>query len=111
LGFILESFGKDSLIVTGCPTETVGHDLKQLLEGLIEQFKWNQATFSLTTQENLARSLAKRACVQPGKKLQQEEIDMLVDQLFACTHPNYTPTGRKTFVVMTLEAINAIFEE
>ena len=111
LGFILESFGKDSLIVTGCPTETVGHDLKHLLEGLIEQFKWNQATFSLTTQENLARSLAKRACVQPGKKLQQEEIDMLVDQLFACTHPNYTPTGRKTFVVMTLEAINAIFEE
>lgn len=111
LGFVLASFGKDSLIVTGCPTEAVGHDLKQLLEGLIEQFKWNQATFSLTTQENLARSLAKRACIQPGKKLQQEEIDMLVDQLFACTHPNYTPDGRKTFVVMTLEAINAIFQE
>ncbi len=111
LGFVLASFGKDSLIVTGCPTEAVGHDLKQLLEGLIEQFKWNQATFSLTTQENLARSLAKRACLQPGKKLQQEEIDMLVDQLFACTHPNYTPDGRKTFVVMTLEAINAIFQE
>jgi DNA mismatch repair protein MutL len=111
LGFILASFGKDSLIVTGCPTEAVNHDLKQLLEGLIEQFKWNQATFSLTTQENLARSLAKRACIQPGKKLQQEEINMLVDQLFACTHPNYTPTGRKTFVVMTLEGLNTIFEE
>ena len=111
LGFILGSFGKDSLIVTGCPTEAVGHDLKQLLEGLIEQFKWNQATFSLTTQENLARSLAKRACIQPGRKLEQEEINMLVDQLFACTHPNYTPAGRKTFVVMTLEAISAIFQE
>jgi DNA mismatch repair protein MutL len=111
LGFVLASFGKDSLIVTGCPTEAVGHDLKQLLEGLIEQFKWNQETFSLTAQENLARSLAKRACIQPGKKLQQEEINMLVDQLFACTHPHYTPTGRKTFVVMTLEALNTIFEE
>lgn len=111
LGFVLASFGKGSLIVTGCPTEAVGHDLKQLLEGLIEQFKWNQATFSLTAQENLARSLAKRACIQPGKKLQQEEINMLVDQLFACTHPHYTPTGRKTFVVMTLEALNTIFEE
>jgi DNA mismatch repair protein MutL len=111
LGFILAPFGKDSLIVTGCPAEAVNHDLKQLLEGLIEQFKWNQATFSLAAQENLARSLAKRACIQPGKKLQQEEINMLVDQLFACTHPNYAPTGRKTFVVMTLEALSTIFEE
>jgi DNA mismatch repair protein MutL len=111
LGFVLASFGKDSLIVTGCPTEAVDHDLKQLLEGLIEQFKWNQAQFSLTTQENLAQALAKRACMQPGKKLQQEEIDMLVDQLFACTHPNYTPAGRKTFVVITLEALKTIFKE
>ncbi len=111
LGFVLEAFGKDSLIISGCPTEVANHDPKQLLEGLIEQFKWNKAQLSLPTQENLARSLAKRACIQPGKKLQQEEVNMLVDQLFACTHPNYTPAGRKTFVVMTLEAINTIFQK
>ena len=111
LGFTLASFGKDSLIVTGCPAEVVDHDLKQLLEGLIEQFKQNQAKFSLTTKENLAQSLAKRACMPLGKKLQQEEIDMLVDRLFACQHPNYTPDGRKTFLVMTLEDIEALFRE
>lgn len=111
LGFVLASFGKDSLIVTGCPVETVNHDLKQLLEGLIEQFKWNQVHFSLTTQENLARSLAKRACIQPGKKLHQEEIDMLVDQLFACTHPNHTPDGHKTFLAMTLAHLDTLFRE
>ena len=109
LGFTLASFGKDSFIVTGCPAEAVHHDMKQLLEGLIEQFKWNQANFSLTTQENLAQSLAKRACIQPGKKLQKEEIGMLVDQLFACTHPNYTPDGRKTFVTMSIQDIKSIF--
>ncbi len=111
LGFVLDSFGKDSLIVTGCPVEAVDHDLKQLLEGLIEQFKWNQVHFSLTTQENLARSLAKRACIQPGKKLHQEEIDMLVDQLFACTHPNHTPDGHKTFLAMTLAHLDTLFRE
>jgi DNA mismatch repair protein MutL len=111
LGFTLDAFGKDSLIVTGCPTETAHHDLKQLLEGLIEQFKWNQAHLSLTPQENLAQSLAKRACIQPGKKLQKKEIDVLVDQLFACTHPSYTPDGRKTFFVMTFEYIRTLFQE
>ena len=109
LGFVLESFGKDSLIVAGCPAETIEHDLKQLLESLIEQFKLNKAQFSLDTQENLIRSLAKRASIQPGKQLQKEEIDALIDQLFACNNPNYTPTGRKIFVILTLEDIQDIF--
>ncbi|MHA7877714.1 MAG: DNA mismatch repair endonuclease MutL [Bacteroidota bacterium] len=110
LGFTFASFGKNSLIVTGCPIEAVDHDLKQLLEGLIEQFKWNQANFSLSAQENLARSLAQRACLQPGKKLQNEEIAVLVDQLFACAQPQYTPDGRKTFLVMTLDHIQGLFQ-
>ena len=109
MGFVLASFGKDSLIISGCPAEAIDHDLKQLLEGLIEQFKWNQTQLSLGTQENLARSLAKRACIQPGKQLQKEEIDVLIDRLFACKNPNYTPTGRKTFVILTLEDIEGIF--
>ena len=109
LGFALASLGKDSLVVNACPAEVAAHDLKQLLEGLIEQFKQNQAQFSLTTQENLARSLAKRACMQPGKKLQEEEIDLLIDQLFACENPNYTPEGGRTFVVLTLEDVGRVF--
>ena len=109
LGFVLESFGQDSLVVAGCPAEAVDQDLKQLVEGLLEQFKWNQAQFSLSAPENLARSLAKRACIPPGKSLQKEEIDALIDQLFACDNPNYTPDGRRTFVMMTLAEVEKIF--
>jgi len=109
LGFAFESFGKDSLIVTGCPVEAVDHELQEVLEGLLEQFKWNQAQLSLPKQESLARALAQRASIPPGKKLHKEEIDMLVDQLFACTQPDYTPDGRKTFVILTLQDIEHIF--
>ena len=109
LGFVFESLDKESLIISGCPIEATNHDPKQLLEGLIEQFKWNKSQLSLTIQENLARSLAKRACIQPGKILQAQEMDVLIDRLFACTNPNYTPEGRKVFVLMTLEDITRIF--
>lgn len=109
LGFALTSFGKNSLIVTGCPVEVANHDLKQLLEEVIEQFKKNQAQLSLPIKEIWARSLAQRASIQPGKVLQQPEIDSLVDQLFACTHPDRTPDGRKTLVSMTLEEIQSLF--
>ena len=103
LGFVIESFGKDSLVITGCPAEAASQDPKRLLEELIEQFKWNQEKLALSSQENLARSLAQRACIQRGKSLQKEEIDMLVDQLFACQNPNYAPDGRKTFIMLSLE--------
>lgn len=110
LGFVLESFGKNSLVITGCPTEAVKQDQKQLLEELIEQFKWHQKELMLPPQENLARSLAKRACIQPGRTLQRAEIDALVDQLFACQNPNYTPDGRPTCLMLTLEDISKMLQ-
>lgn len=105
LGFSIEPFGKDSIIVSGCPTEAASHDPKQLLESLIEQVKWNQKHLKLAIQENLARSLAKRSCLQPGTKLDTKAIDNLVDQLFACQQATYTPDGRKIWLIITLEEL------
>ena len=109
LGFVLASFGKNNLMITGCPEEIVHHDLQQLLEDFVEQFKWNHQKLTLPIKENIARSLARRAGMQPGKKLQPEEMNALVDQLFACTQPRYTPTNRKTFVVITSQEIKTLF--
>jgi len=54
--------------------------------------------------------LAKRACIQPGKKLSGVEVDALVDQLFACKHANHAPDGRKTWVIVTLEEIASLLQ-
>lgn len=105
LGFMIEAFGKDSVIVSGHPIEAAQQDPKQLIEALLEQMKWNKSQASLPLQENLIRSLAKRSCIQPGKKLSAIEMDALVDQLFACKHANHTPDGHKTWVILTLDEI------
>jgi DNA mismatch repair protein MutL len=72
--------------------------------------KWNKNQASLSLQENLIRSLAKRSCIQPGKKLSAIEMDALVDQLFACKHANHTPDGRKTWVILTLDEIAGLLK-
>lgn len=105
LGFVIDSFGKDSIIVSGCPAEAANHEPKQLIEGLIEQYKWNKAQLTLSTQENLARSLAKRSCIQPGKQLSALEIEALIAQLFACKLANHTPDDRKIWVILTPEEL------
>jgi DNA mismatch repair protein MutL len=60
-------------------------------------------------KENLARALAKRACIKSGQKLVKEEMQSLLEGLFACTTPNYSPDGRPTFFIFELGKIESYF--
>lgn len=108
LGFRIEMTPPDTVIFTAQPSEAKDKDLQQLLEELLEQYK---ATFALDkSQEGLtwAKSLAKRiASYKKKKKLAPHETRALVDQLFACENANYTPDGRRTWHVVSLEALSA----
>jgi len=67
LGFIFDIFGKQSIVINGIPADVLTGNEKVLFEGLIEQFKQNQSSLSVSNRENLARSLAKRSAVNMGK--------------------------------------------
>jgi DNA mismatch repair protein MutL len=109
LGFEFDVFGKQAVVVTGLPAEAAGKDQKLLLEGLIEQFKQNQAQLAVPLHDNLARSLARRAAVKPGQALGQEEMETLVERLFASHNPNYSPDGRTTFFIFDTSKIETHF--
>ena len=109
LGFKIEVFGKNTLLVNGVPANISASHEKDLFEGLIEQFKINQAELSVPLNENLARALAKRASIKSGQVLIREEMKALVDSLFACGTPNYSPDGRPTFFIFELQKIETYF--
>lgn len=109
LGFRIEVFGKDTLVVNGVPANLSTGREKELFEGLIEQFKVNQSELVLPLQENLARSLAKRASIKTGQVLEKQEMKSLIDGLFTCSTPNYTPDGRTTFFIFELNKIESYF--
>jgi DNA mismatch repair protein MutL len=98
IGFRFELFGKNSLLISGMPSGIHG-DEKEIFEGLLEQFKKNQAELSLPLHENVARSLAKRASIKAGDPLEKEEMEALVAGLFSSTNPNFSPEGRPTFFI------------
>jgi DNA mismatch repair protein MutL len=108
LGFRFEIFGKYSLLIIGSPVDVeVGE--KEMLEGLLEQFKKNQAELQLPLKENLAKSMAKRAAIKSGKKMEQEEMKELIERLLACTNPNYSPEGKPTFFTFDSSKIESYF--
>ena len=109
LGFDIEIFGKDTVVINGVPPEIVSSSEREVFEGLIEQFKLNRSRLDISQNENLARSLAKRTAIRMGQKLHEEEINQLFDQLFACQQPNFTPEGQPTFVVLSLDKLASLF--
>ena len=109
LGFHFEPFGKNALVVTGVPAGAQSGSEKQLFEGLIQQFKENQDTLSVSVGDNLARSLAKRMSLRRGQALLMDELRGLVDSLFACKTPNFSPEGLPTFFILDLAKIETYF--
>ncbi|MCR9081862.1 MAG: DNA mismatch repair endonuclease MutL [Cyclobacteriaceae bacterium] len=109
LGFMISVFGNQAVVVQGVPADIQVRNEKELFEGLIEQFKNFKNELSLDTRENLARSLARKSSLKRGQKLNDQEMETLVGQLFACQNANYGLSGNKTFVKLDLSSIHSFF--
>ncbi|QNL22320.1 DNA mismatch repair endonuclease MutL [Hyphobacterium sp. CCMP332] len=110
LGFDFQSMGENAIVINGLPANLKAEDEKELFEGLIEQYKNNTKNLKINKKENLARSLAKRSAIRIGKKLTETEMRNIIDQLFACRMPNYTPDGNPTIMKMELNEFNSYFQ-
>lgn len=109
LGFRFEVFGKNTLLINGVPANLKHVTEQSLFEGLVDQFKHNQSELSLPLQENLTRALAKRASIKSGQKLELEEMKELLNSLFLCKTPNYSPEGKPTFYIFEMGKLESYF--
>ena len=112
LGFRFAEFGPHTIAIEAVPADLPAQSEQELLEGLIEQFRSGAAPLRLDRREALTRALARRvaqATSQP--RLPDVELSALVDKLFACQVPNYTPDGRPTVVLLDGEQLAAFFRK
>ena len=109
LGFEVEMFGGQSVIVRGVPAEIRVGDERTILEELLEQFAANRDSLKLKARENLAKSIARRGAVRSGTPLDAKEMRSLVDQLFLCEVPYTSPSGRPIISNLTIEELDERF--
>lgn len=109
LGFQFEVFGKNAIIINGIPSEIAVSNEKELFESFVEQIKWNKNELNIELYDNLARSLAKRTSIKAGKKMNGTEINHLIDQLFACKQPNFSPNGEASYTILDIDSIHKLF--
>jgi DNA mismatch repair protein MutL len=111
LGFDIREFGKNTVVVEGIPADLNNAAEHEILEQLLEGFKNNQAILKLDKRDSLARSLARNAATKAGTKMSLEEMNLLIDQLFACQMPNLALNGKLVITTFTLNELLERFEK
>jgi len=109
LGFDIREFGKDTFIINGVPGILATSSPVDLVEKLLEEYKNSPVDAREKVREQVAISLAKASAVDYGVDLQPEEMDHLVDQLFSCSAPNFSPDGKTVLTIIPMEDIEKHF--
>ncbi len=111
LGFDISSEEEDDVFsIHGYPAHLNAEETSQnLVEILLDNYKLD-VQHSLNSKERLAASLARTTSVKRNKILSKTEMQNLVESLFKCKSPNFSPDGKKCFIELTKEFIEAQFE-
>ena len=96
VGFIFE-FNDGTLVISGIPPECQEENLHGIIENLIEQAK-NSEQLNINQKDNLAKSLATSLAISEFKKLADEEMNSLKNELLKCKSPSVCPSGKRTMI-------------
>lgn len=107
LGFILDDFGNNQIVINGLPAE-VNESPQLLLESMLEQYKTYKTDVKITSRESVARSLSKRLSIPHGKTLDPKEMRNMIDELFACTMPYHTADGKVIVRTISMDELERI---
>jgi len=109
IGFSISNFGKNSFLVEGIPEGLESEKINDLLERILENYKKNNADLDIDKKVNLARSMAKNTAIKAGRILLDDEINSLINELFACKVPGTTPDGLPILRIITINELDEKF--
>ncbi len=110
LGFDLEIFGKNSIVVNGAPSDMQDFNVVQTIEGIVETYKLNTIDAKVEKHDNLCRAIAKNIGIKYGKQLEVEEMKLLLNHLMTCENPLYTSNGKTVMMDVEYNEIEKFFK-
>lgn len=110
IGFDIEEFGQNSIVINGVPIELKEVSIESTLQEIIETYRTTDKTIELSVTDNIAKVLADYSAIHQGKSMTKEEMEHLINQLFSCEIPFYAPNGKPTLKTFTLDDLNKMFD-
>ena len=111
LGFEVEPFGSDALLVQAVPSPHPHFDAERCIREMIRELAHGSDLTRAARNQNerVAMSFACKGAIKAGQKLAPEEMQDLFDQLFATPLPYHDVHGRPTVVRLGLRELQRKF--
>jgi DNA mismatch repair protein MutL len=109
LGFDISDLGNHSIEIKGIPADLSDEDPSLWLDHFLKEFMEKGGDIRGERDRMIASALARTGAIKHGKVLMPMEMRELLDQLFACAEPGFTPEGKTVFRILPLEDIDKMF--
>ena len=109
LGFDVTASGGCIINIVGVPCETGDKNPAIALRKLLENFNSSETDVFENRCERLAAMMAQQSAIAYNQPLTAEEMAHLLEKLFVCNAPNFSPTGKKVMHILKMEDIECFF--
>ena len=108
LGFEISSLGGGTFIINTVPSKMPSNEIIDFIDGLLEDYKKDRADSAGDQRIKLARIIAGNMAIRTEKALKIEEMQQLIDELFACQVPDVAPDGSKVLKIIQVHEIDKL---
>jgi DNA mismatch repair protein MutL len=109
LGYQLEPFGNNTFVIQATPADVNQGNEKTAIEKMLEQYKHFSNDLKFSKREKLLRSLALQQSIKAGTSLTENEMKVLIEDLFNCAVPNSTANGKPTYLEFKKDELDKMF--
>ncbi len=108
-GLQMEEAEEGKFIIFGLPGHLEDIPGKDIIDGILSDYKTGEINLGEKVREQISRSMAKKAAMPYGKFLTPAEMNELFDRLFACGEPSYSPSGKTVVSIIGNEDLDRLF--
>lgn len=108
MGFDIANLGGGSYGINGVPGGLEGISCATLVHNMVVSAIENGSVDKHEIHHSLAMSMARQAAIPYGQVLGNDEMDTLVNELFACDNANYAPDGKHILSILKQEEIEKL---
>lgn len=109
LGFDLSPLGGGSFSVLGVPASLGGVEPISLLTEIVESVRDTGKSAKEDVQHRLALAMARHASIAVGEVLSRQQMEALVEDLFATKNPGFAPDGKVAISILPQDSIDKLF--
>lgn len=101
VGFEIEDFGDDALVVRAMPDDIMGVDPEHLFDELLNALTEDIGNISIDFFVEKLSGMACKAAIKGNTVISNREADTLIDELLQLDNPYNCPHGRPTMISIT----------